>query len=69
MFDGVVVDSAECMEASPLLHGPHPPPLRGARIKHQNVLRGSPARAAEPPTYTNARFFEERHQVWRGDLS
>ena len=51
MFDGVVVDPAECVEASPLLHGPDPPPLRGVRIKHQNILRGRPARAAEPPTY------------------
>ena len=51
MFDGVVVDPAESVEASPLGHGPHPPPLRGARIKHQNILRGRPARAAEPPTY------------------
>ena len=51
MFDGVVVDSAESVEASPLLHGPHSPPLRRVRIKHQNILRGRPARAAEPPTY------------------
>ena len=69
MFDGVVVDPAECMEAPPLGHGPDPPPLRGVRIKHKNILRGRPARAAEPPTYTNARFFEERHQVLRRDLS
>ena len=54
MFDGVVVDPAESMEASPLLHGPDPPPLRGVSIKHQNILRGRPARAAEPPTFTNA---------------
>ena len=51
MFDGVVVDPAECMEAPPLGHGPDPPPLRGVRIKHKNILRGRPARAAEPPTY------------------
>ena len=51
MFDGVVVDPAECMEAPPLLHGPDPPPLRGVSIKHQNILRGRPARAAEPSTY------------------
>ena len=68
MFDGVVVDSAESMEASPFLHGPHPPPLRRVSIKHQNILRGRPANAAEPPTY-KCSFFEERHQVWRGHLS
>ena len=51
MFDGVVVDPADRVEAPPLLHGPHPPPLRGVRIEHQHILRGRPARAAEPPTY------------------
>ena len=50
MFDGVVVDPADRVEGPPLLHGPHPPPLRRVRIEHQNILRGRPARAAEPPT-------------------
>ena len=50
MLDGVVVDPADRVEAPPLLHGPHPPPLRRVRIEHQHILRGRPARAAEPTT-------------------
>ena len=50
MFDGVVVDPADPVEAPPLGHGPYPPPLRRVRIEHQHILRGRPAGAAEPTT-------------------